>query len=256
MLSVVAVLGQTPLEVIRFYKAYSDTPIVNKASQTKAWTPEFVQYVIDESNPMETRMAVINAIGVGQEAASLTHAITTEPNDNITALLGYAVAMEYYKSERKLNQILETFDKHITQGERSIEIIHYIIYAQLHPNAEGVDLVRDACYGRYYNDEYPIREKALDLIYKSLSPFENIKSPVTFKIYNKSSNPYKLEINGKVITTIEGRGSFNYDCKAGYYHIKATQVSGYAFYPTINEKDIQAEETGDDTSYYEIEIGY
>lgn len=56
---------------------------------------------------------------------------------------------------------------------------------------------------------------------------------------NKYSDPYKLEINGSYVGTVSGGStstptqSTGYTTSAGSMSYKATQASGYTFWPTI-----------------------
>ena len=45
-----------------FYKAYLDVPLVNKAHQNKNnFTNEHKKYLMNENNPLDIRMAIVNA---------------------------------------------------------------------------------------------------------------------------------------------------------------------------------------------------
>lgn len=56
---------------------------------------------------------------------------------------------------------------------------------------------------------------------------------------NKYSDPYKLEINGSYVGTVSGGSTANptkssgYTASAGTISYKATQASGYTFWPTV-----------------------
>lgn len=58
------------------------------------------------------------------------------------------------------------------------------------------------------------------------------------KFINKSTNPYKLSINGASKGEISGGSSRIFDLDAGTYALKAEQVSGYILYPTVKEGQI------------------
>lgn len=51
---------------------------------------------------------------------------------------------------------------------------------------------------------------------------------------SNSSNPYRVEVNGKFLATIAGYGAYNdFNFPVGTYTFKVTQLSGYIFSPTI-----------------------
>ncbi|HRD82098.1 MAG TPA: hypothetical protein PLL53_15170 [Saprospiraceae bacterium] len=58
------------------------------------------------------------------------------------------------------------------------------------------------------------------------------------KFSNTSTNPYQLIING------ESRGEFSggswriFELKAGYYELRAEQVSGFILFPTVKTGEI------------------
>lgn len=66
-LSVVVMVGiscyaDCILNSTEFYKAYLDIPLVNQAHQNKNnFTNEHKEYLMDENNPMDIRMAIVNA---------------------------------------------------------------------------------------------------------------------------------------------------------------------------------------------------
>lgn len=83
MLSVGLVYAYSPLTSIDFYKAYIDIPLVKEAAENREvipdndealtieesipekgkLTPEMMTYLFDDSNPLDIRIALINAIG-------------------------------------------------------------------------------------------------------------------------------------------------------------------------------------------------
>ncbi len=50
---------------------------------------------------------------------------------------------------------------------------------------------------------------------------------------NNSSNPYKIEVNNTLITSINGGQYYDQSIAPGSYNYKITQLSGYVLYPTI-----------------------
>jgi hypothetical protein len=58
------------------------------------------------------------------------------------------------------------------------------------------------------------------------------------KFINKSTNPYKLSINGASKGEISGNSSKIIDLDVGTYTLKAEQVSGYILFPTVKDGEI------------------
>lgn len=81
---------------------------------------------------------------------------------------------------------------------------------------------------------------------------ENTMVLATIRIISKSKNPYQITINGNVIGNTDPYEEYEYTCPPGYYQIKAVQVSGYAFSPTINNREVNVEDGETAT----ITIGY
>jgi hypothetical protein len=50
---------------------------------------------------------------------------------------------------------------------------------------------------------------------------------------NNTSNPYKIEVDNKQITTINGGQYYDQSIAPGSYNYKITQLSGYILYPTV-----------------------
>lgn len=51
---------------------------------------------------------------------------------------------------------------------------------------------------------------------------------------SNSSNPYRVEVNGKFLATVSGYGVYNdFNFPVGTYNFKVTQLSGFVFSPTI-----------------------
>lgn len=57
----------------------------------------------------------------------------------------------------------------------------------------------------------------------------------TIRIVNNSSNPYRVDINGNFFVNLQGGTSINAIVGVGAQTIKATQLSGYVFTPTVRE---------------------
>ena len=63
-LSINAVFADSPLTSTDFYKAYMDVPMVQEASVSKGRiTNEMMEYIDDDANPLDVKLAIINAIG-------------------------------------------------------------------------------------------------------------------------------------------------------------------------------------------------
>lgn len=65
--------ADSPLTSTDFYRAYLDEPIVKKAADNpKQLTDEEMAYLFDDSNPLDIRLALINAIGFDPEKRLMT----------------------------------------------------------------------------------------------------------------------------------------------------------------------------------------
>ena len=63
-LSINTVFADSPLTSTDFYKAYLDVPLVQEASLSKGRiTNEMMEYIDDDANPLDVKLAIINAIG-------------------------------------------------------------------------------------------------------------------------------------------------------------------------------------------------
>jgi hypothetical protein len=62
--SINSVFADSPLTSTDFYKAYMDVPMVQEASLSKGKiTNDMMDYIDDDANPLEIKLAIINAIG-------------------------------------------------------------------------------------------------------------------------------------------------------------------------------------------------
>ena len=58
------VFADSPLTSTDFYKAYMDVPMVQESSTSKGIiTNEMMEYISDDTNPLDIKLAIINAIG-------------------------------------------------------------------------------------------------------------------------------------------------------------------------------------------------
>lgn len=63
-LSIVPGFADSPLTSTDFYRAYLDVPIVKKAADNpNKLTKEMMEYLYDDTNPLDIRIALINAVG-------------------------------------------------------------------------------------------------------------------------------------------------------------------------------------------------
>ena len=62
--SINSVFADSPLTSTDLYKAYMDVPMVREASASKGkMTNEMMEYIVTDTNPLEVKLAIINAIG-------------------------------------------------------------------------------------------------------------------------------------------------------------------------------------------------
>ena len=63
-LSINVVFADSPLTSTNFYQAYLDIPMVKEANVSKGEiTTKMMEYIDNENNPLEIKLAIINAIG-------------------------------------------------------------------------------------------------------------------------------------------------------------------------------------------------
>jgi hypothetical protein len=62
--SINSVFADSPLTYTDFYKAYMDVPMVQEALKSKGKiTNEMMEYIDNDTNPLDIKLAIINAIG-------------------------------------------------------------------------------------------------------------------------------------------------------------------------------------------------
>jgi hypothetical protein len=62
--SINSVFADSPLTYTDFYKAYMDVPMVQEAFKSKGKiTNEMMEYIDNDANPLDIKLAIINAIG-------------------------------------------------------------------------------------------------------------------------------------------------------------------------------------------------
>lgn len=113
--------------------------------------------------------------------------------------------------------------------------------------------VQWACFSEKCNDadEFTndMRKNAINIVWDYFKEYDYEVEEAKIKIVNKSSNPYQISINGDVIGNLGGGRTYEKEVEPGYYHIKAVQVSGYMFSPTVNNRDVNVE-NGDSKTVY------
>ena len=133
--------------------------------------------------------------------------------------------------------ILADFNDRCEKAE--IKAAKYVKSMALHAYCDEEDKV-----------EEDMRKNAVNIVWNYFKEYD--KAVATINIVSKSSNPYQVSINGKVIGNTDPYENYEYQCAPGYYHIKAVQVSGYVFSPTVNNRDVNVE----DGQTITVTIGY
>ncbi len=122
------------------------------------------------------------------------------------------------------------------------EIARSLKYACLSKNCDEAD--------PFNND---MREKAVNMVWEYFKEYDYKVEETIIEIVSRSSNPYQISINGEVIGNLKGGGKYQKQVDPGYYHIKAVQVSGYVFNPTINNRDVNIQSGETKTVYIGFE---
>ncbi|MBQ3617266.1 MAG: hypothetical protein II939_03785 [Bacteroidales bacterium] len=276
---------------LNFYKAYLDVPIVKKASLANGKiSNEMLDYICKKANPADVKYALINALGCNgkmSENDEVNHKTISSYFDtnydsgmtfnDILRVLGSSTAMsmalinaytdwmyteEALENAKKVNK-KEYNDSRTLQSTLIMTQLIAIEYSMgfvgdVTPmgTQEGfIESVKDILgMCKYAGDaegvSHDMRKSAFDMIYNCLKEFDMEVGKI--KIISKSSNPYQVSINGKVIGNTEPYEVYIHQCSPGYYHIKAVQVSGYAFSPTVNNRDVNVE----DGETVTVTIGY
>lgn len=275
---------------VNFYQKYLDVPIVKKASLANGkMTEEMMDYIMKKSNPADVKYAIVNALGYGGKAANNGEANETFCSDylkanyengywaNVIDISGISATMslQLYRiycdplnehavslAKRANEQNIENMNT--TGLSKATDIINSMIAIEYSMGFVGdvtpmgtqegfIEAVKDIlsiCYSDadlHIND---MRKGALDIIYNFFKEYDREVGKI--KIISKSSNPYQVSINGKVIGNTEPYEVYIHQCSPGYYHIKAVQVSGYVFSPTVNNRDVNVE----DGETVTVTIGY
>ncbi|MBO7596052.1 MAG: hypothetical protein J6T70_03310 [Bacteroidales bacterium] len=125
------------------------------------------------------------------------------------------------------------------------------------PATEIARSVKYACFAKNCDEADPfhndMREKAVNMVWEYFKEYDYEIEESKIIIVNKSSNPYEISINGDVIGNLGGGRTYEKEVEPGYYHIKAVQVSGYMFSPTVNNRDVNLEDGDSKTVYVGFE---
>jgi hypothetical protein len=71
-IAITNVFADTPLTETSFYKAYLDVPMVEKAIQSKGIINNEILVYLCDSNPLDLKIAVINALGWNHKKSNST----------------------------------------------------------------------------------------------------------------------------------------------------------------------------------------
>jgi len=153
--------GDSPLTYTDFHKAYIDVPMVQKALKSKGKiSKETMSYLVSDTNPLDVKLAIINAIGWSNDGtkrseAYLNYVVKTKKytagiNGNRLAFkwnatadelicFAYIRAMEYYFDVTYANEIAQLA---LLKNPNSlaVNLISGLIKAQ------GLFLLNEWCY--------------------------------------------------------------------------------------------------------------
>ncbi len=125
------------------------------------------------------------------------------------------------------------------------------------PATEIARSLKYACFAQNCDEADPfhndMREKAVNMVWEYFKKYDYEVEETIIEIVSRSSNPYQISINGEVIGNLKGGGKYQKKVDPGYYHIKAVQVSGYVFNPTINNRDVNIQSGETKTVYIGFE---
>ena len=121
----------------------------------------------------------------------------------------------------------QEFDDKVEKAE--IKAAKYVKSMALHEYCDENDKV-----------EEDMRKNAVNIVWNYFKEYDKAQASIT--IISKSANPYQVSINGNILGKTDPYEHYEYTCPPGYYHIKAVQVSGYIFSPTVNERDVNVED--------------
>ena len=249
-----------------------------------------LDYIMKKSNPDDIKFAIINALGFNGKASEngeqnvnfcSKYLATNYENGyfaNVIAISGVAasISLNLYRiycepTEESAVIVAKNANKENWEGldnnkgvSQGADLMYNLIAAEYSMGFVGdvapmgtqegfqdaVKSILRMCQSDATELRQDMRKSALTIIYNFFKEYEMEVGKI--KIISKSSNPYKISINGEVIGTMSGYETYEHQVSPGYYHIKAVQVSGYAFSPTVNNRDVNVEDGETAT----ITIGY
>lgn len=268
MLSVFAAFADSPLTSTDFYKAYLDVPVVKKASLANGViSQEMMYYLENDDHPLGVRLAVVNALGFkrggGKNVGEYLSYYCEQMGGNLmqvmpilsdaqSIIIGYMAALSDLNDTEFAMGFAQQAHNNNIQNEypsAALEIIYNLILGQNNPKTAATEI-----YKWIGNDavevQHELNEKAEAIIWDYMKLYYTPQASIW--IISKSKNPYAVTINGEYLGQTDSYEHYEFKCNPGYYHLEAKQVSGYAFYPTVNRADINVESTDD---HFEFIIG-
>ncbi|MEO6695394.1 MAG: hypothetical protein ABIY50_11040 [Ignavibacteria bacterium] len=135
------ILADSPLTSTPFHDDYTDVDIVLKAEQLNIMDKEIADYLNNESNPIDVKAAVINALG--WEAGGnferycqfafdrlITEADLSDLNKSDAFTIGYLLAMENYLDPDKAVVFLKKA-RELDKKSFTVNIIYNLVRAQI-----------------------------------------------------------------------------------------------------------------------------
>ena len=156
ILSIVPGFADSPLTSTDFYRAYLDVPIVKKAAENpNKLTKEMMEYLYDDKNPLDIRIALVNAIGW-----------------NIDGLTTFNDYFDYCMNEREKKAFLELTngDPFSIYKERHFDPFEESIVVEIDENGE----VQEYSEGTYLNSilqSVPMDQLAVLTYLKAMSDY-------------------------------------------------------------------------------------
>ncbi len=261
MLSVVASLGQTPLQDVKFFKAYMSDDMVKQATTSNGlMNMDMLLFIGGEYNSLDEKIAIINALGANSNQDKNFDQFFKYTNNRIGAVntqywaaglsVDEAIIAAYINAMSNVNEtsyalILaeQAHSENINSGNPSatVEIVYNLIKSQ----TDKLEATRELnkWIKKVKDDEFGLKAEAADIIWNYMKQFYVPQASIW--IISKSKNPYRITVNGKVLGKTDPYERYEYKCDPGYYHLEAKQVSGYTFYPTENRTDINVESAED-----------
>ena len=110
--------ADSPLTSTNFYKAYLDVPVVKAASKSpNKLSPEAKAYLFNEKNPLDVKMALINAVGWHVNGQSTY-------KDYIQYCLNHFPKQKYGIAKNKILKIEDLF-KYASREQRAVLVYLY-----------------------------------------------------------------------------------------------------------------------------------